>query len=45
LFSCAGEDIEILKIPLKEIPVKIGNKKIDRDMMVLACLMNQGQVA
>jgi len=36
LFSHAGEDIEILKATLKGIPVKIGNKKIDCGMVLLA---------
>jgi hypothetical protein len=36
LFSHAGEDIEILKIPLKEIPAKIGNREINHGMVLLA---------
>lgn len=32
----AGEDIEILKIPLTEIPAKIENREIDHGMVLLA---------
>jgi ADP-ribose pyrophosphatase len=32
----AGEDIEILKVPLKEIPAKIENREIDHGMVLLA---------
>jgi len=32
----SGEDIGILKIPLKEIPAKIGNREIDHGMVLLA---------
>ena len=32
----SGEDIEIIKIPLKEIPVKIENKEIDHGMVLVA---------
>jgi hypothetical protein len=32
----SGEDIEIIKIPLKEIPAKIENKEIDHGMVLLA---------
>jgi 8-oxo-dGTP pyrophosphatase MutT (NUDIX family) len=32
----AGEDIEILKIPLKEIPLKIKSAEIDHGMVLLA---------
>jgi len=31
----AGEDIEILKIPMKEIPAKIENKESDHAMVLL----------
>jgi len=47
LFSPAGEDLEILKIPLKEIPAKIENKEIDYGMVLLVFFflwMNQGQI-
>ncbi|MGD2184962.1 MAG: NUDIX hydrolase [Desulfobacterales bacterium] len=40
-----GEDIEILKIPLKEIPARIESKEIDHGMVLLAFFffqMNQG---
>jgi hypothetical protein len=36
LFCHAGEDIEILKILLKKIPVKIENKRIDHGSVLLA---------
>ena len=42
----SGEDIEIIKIPLKEIPAKIENKEIDHGMVLLAfsfLWMKQGQ--
>jgi 8-oxo-dGTP pyrophosphatase MutT (NUDIX family) len=42
-----GEDIEILKIPLSEIPDKIENREIDHGMVLLAFFffwMNQGQI-
>jgi ADP-ribose pyrophosphatase len=42
----SGEDIEIIKIPLKEIPAKIENKEIDHGMVLLAFFflwMKQGQ--
>ena len=32
----SGEDIEIIKVPLKEIPAKIENKEIDHGMVLLA---------
>ncbi len=32
----SGEDIEILKISLKEIPAKIGNREINHGMVLLA---------
>ena len=32
----SGEDIEIIKIPLKEIPAKIRNKQINHGMVLLA---------
>jgi 8-oxo-dGTP pyrophosphatase MutT (NUDIX family) len=32
----SGEDIEVLTIPLKEIPTKIENKEIDHGMVLLA---------
>ena len=31
----AGEDIEILKIPMKEIPAKIENEESDHAMVLL----------
>jgi hypothetical protein len=31
----AGEDIEILKIPIKEIPAKIENEESDHAMVLL----------
>jgi 8-oxo-dGTP pyrophosphatase MutT (NUDIX family) len=43
----AGEDIEILKIPLREIPAKIRNEEIDHGMVLLAFFffwMKQGQI-
>jgi hypothetical protein len=43
----AGEDIEILEIPLKEITAKIRNEEIDHGMVLLAFFffwMNQGQI-
>jgi ADP-ribose pyrophosphatase len=42
----SAEDIEIIKIPLKEIPAKIENKQIDHGMVLLAFFflwMKQGQ--
>ena len=42
----SGEDIEIIKIPLKEIPAKIENKEIDHGMVLLAfsfLWMKQGE--
>ena len=42
----SGEDIEILKIPLKEIPAKIESREIDHGMVLLAFFflwMMQGQ--
>ena len=42
----SGEDIEIIKIPLKEIPAKIESKEIDHGMVLLAFFflwMKQGQ--
>lgn len=42
----SGEDIEILKIPLKEIPAKIESREIDHGMVLLAFFflwMKQGQ--
>jgi ADP-ribose pyrophosphatase len=42
----SGEDIEIIKIPLKEIPAKIENKEIDHGMVLLAfsfLWLKQGQ--
>jgi len=32
----SGEDIEIVKVPLKEIPARIANKEIDHGMVLLA---------
>ena len=32
----AGEDIEIIKVPLKDIPAKIESKEIDHGMVLLA---------
>ena len=32
----SGEDIEIIKIPLKEIPARIENREIDHGMVLLA---------
>lgn len=45
-FFPAGEDIEILKIPMKEIHAKIENKEIDHGMVLLVFFlwMNQGQI-
>ena len=43
----AGEDIEIMKIPLKEIPAKIEKKEIDHGMVLLAFFffwMKQGLI-
>jgi ADP-ribose diphosphatase len=43
----SGEDIEILKVPLKEIPAKIENREIDHAMVLLAFFflwMKQGQI-
>jgi 8-oxo-dGTP pyrophosphatase MutT (NUDIX family) len=43
----AGEDIEILEIPLKEIPLKIKNAEIDHGMVLLGFFffwMKQGQI-
>jgi 8-oxo-dGTP pyrophosphatase MutT (NUDIX family) len=43
----SGEDIEILKVPLEEIPVKIRNDEIDHGMVQLAFFflwMKQGQI-
>jgi 8-oxo-dGTP pyrophosphatase MutT (NUDIX family) len=43
----AGEDIEILKVPLKEIPAKIENREIDHGMVLLAFFflwMKQGRI-
>ena len=43
----AGEDIEILEIPLKEIPLKIKSAEIDHGMVLLAFFffwMKQGQI-
>ena len=43
----AGEDIEILKIPLKEIPLKIASAEIDHGMVLLAFFffwMKQGRI-
>jgi ADP-ribose pyrophosphatase len=42
----SGEDIEIIKIPLKQIPAKIENKEIDHGMVLLAfsfLWLKQGQ--
>jgi ADP-ribose pyrophosphatase len=42
----SGEDIEIIKVPLKEIPVKIERKEIDHGMVLLAFFFlwnHQGQ--
>ena len=42
----SGEDIEIIKIPLQEIPARIKNKEIDHGMVILAFFflwMKQGQ--
>jgi len=43
----AGEDIEILKVPLKDIPAKIENREIDHGMVLLAFFflwMKQGRI-
>ena len=43
----AGEDIEILKVPLEEISMKIRNDEIDHGMVLLAFFfywMKQGQI-
>jgi 8-oxo-dGTP pyrophosphatase MutT (NUDIX family) len=43
----SGEDIEVLTIPLKEIPAKIENREIDHGMVLLAFFflwMKQGQI-
>jgi 8-oxo-dGTP pyrophosphatase MutT (NUDIX family) len=43
----AGEDIEILKVPLKEIPAKIENREIDHGLVLLAFFflwMKQGRI-
>jgi len=43
----SGEDIEISKVPLEEIPAKIENRKIDHGMVLLAFFflwMKQGQI-
>ena len=43
----AGEDIEILEIPLKDIPTKIRNDEINHGMVLLAFFyfwMKQGQM-
>ena len=43
----SGEDIEVLTIPLKEIPAKIENKEIDHGMVLLAFYFlwrTQGQI-
>jgi len=32
----SGEDIQIIKIPLKEIPARIENREIDHGMVLLA---------
>ena len=43
----AGEDIEILEVPLKEIAAKIRNEEIDHGMVLLAFFffwMKQGQI-
>jgi 8-oxo-dGTP pyrophosphatase MutT (NUDIX family) len=43
----AGEDIEILEVPLKEIAAKIRNEEIDHGMVLLAFFylwMKQGQM-
>ena len=42
----AGEDIEIIKVPLKDIPAKIESKEIDHGMVLLAFFflwMKQGR--
>lgn len=42
----SAEDIEILKIPLKQIPAKIANREIDHGMVLLAFFflwINQGK--
>ena len=44
----AGEDIEILKIPLNEIPAKIQSREIDHGMVTLAFFylwLHRGQIA
>ena len=43
----SGEDIEVLTIPLKEIPAKIESREIDHGMVLLAFFflwMKQGQI-
>jgi hypothetical protein len=43
----AGEDIERLKVPLKDIPAKIENREIDHGMVLLAFFflwMKQGRI-